>query len=145
MYHSWYVILIGTIRAFSKKYYVISISYRDFSSVTYTLCLFAFRHNNTKAQCGNYKIFLLLRFYVKSKLANVESLNLHSHTFRGSEFLSLWVFALFEGWNLPNEQNAEPPKSEITTILEFVHPLKGISRKICKTENVWNFHTLDTQ
>ena len=83
MYHSWYVILIGTIRAFSKKYYVISISYRDFSSVTYTLCLFAFRHNNTKAQCGNYKIFLLLRFYVKLKLANVESLNLHSHTFRG--------------------------------------------------------------
>ena len=46
-------------------------------------------------QCGNGKIFLSLRFYVKSKLANLESQNLpgfqkckisHFNTFRGSEF-----------------------------------------------------------
>ena len=29
----------------------------------------------TAAQCGNYIIFLSLRFYVKSKLANLESQN----------------------------------------------------------------------
>ena len=31
----------------------------------------------------------------------------HFTTFRGSEF---WFFAIFEGWNLPNEQNSQPLK-----------------------------------
>ena len=36
----------------------------------------------------------------------------HFTTFRGSEFWFLWIFALFEGWFLPNEQNSQPLKRQ---------------------------------
>ena len=54
-------------------------------------------------QCGNYRMLLLLRFYVKSKWANLDSQNLPFYTFRDSEVWFLWIFELLEGWNLPNQ------------------------------------------
>ena len=34
----------------------------------------------------------------------------HLNTFRGSKFKSLWIFAIFGGWNIPNQQNSGPQR-----------------------------------
>ena len=43
----------------------------------------------------------------------------HFNTFRGSEFWFLRIFALFEGWHLPNEQNSQPLKWQKRQFLYF--------------------------
>ena len=43
----------------------------------------------------------MIWFYVKSIFGISKVQNL-PNTFRGSEFSSLWIFALYEGWNLLN-------------------------------------------
>ena len=58
--------------------------------------------------CENFMIFVSLRFYVKSILEILEVQICHFNLCRSSEFGFLWLFALFEGWNLPNYQNSEP-------------------------------------
>ena len=57
-------------------------------------------------QCGHFINFISLKFYVKSYLGIVEVKKSHFNTFRGSGFF-LWIFALFQNWNLPNWQNSE--------------------------------------
>ena len=49
------------------------------------------------AQCGNFIIFLSLRFCVKSILGFLEVKIFHFNTFIGSEFWFIWYFAIFEG------------------------------------------------
>ena len=51
----------------------------------------------TCTHSGNFRNFLPLRFYVKSKLVNLESQIVPFNTFRDSEFWFLWIFELIEG------------------------------------------------
>ena len=45
-----------------------------------------FEKSQKNAQCGNFMIFLSLRFYVKSNFANVEGFTAVLTIFKGSEF-----------------------------------------------------------
>ena len=70
-------------------------------------------------QCGNWRIFYhsdftwnWFRGFLKYKIC-------HFNTFTGSEFWFPWIFALFEGWNLPNRQNPKPLKWHKWQILHF--------------------------
>ena len=67
---------------------------------------------NTTAQCGNFRIFLSLRFYVKSKLANLCTIAwsrflilfhtmpfYHNVVALNFDYFFLWSFALLEEWN----------------------------------------------
>ena len=85
-------------------------------------------------QYGNLRIFLSLRFYVKSILPFCH--------FWGSEFRFLWIFSLFKGWNLPIWQNSEPLKWQKMADFALLDPSKLVSRKIWMTENSWNFHSV---
>ena len=49
------------------------------------------------------------------------------------------MFPLYEGWNVPNLQNLEPPKLQKW----HLDSPKLISRKIWMTEKYWNFHSYD--
>ena len=44
------------------------------------------KNSTNEIQCGNFRIFLSLIFYVKSKLVMFEVQKLPFHTMRGSEF-----------------------------------------------------------
>ena len=73
----------------------------------------------------------LLRFYVKSKLAKrVYKICRFNVFFR----LWIWIFVnsctFLKDWNLSNWQNSEPQKWQKRQILELLHSLKLISRKI---------------
>ena len=46
----------------------------------------------------------------------------HFTTFRGSEFWFLWIFALSEDWNLPNEQYSQPLKWQKRYFLHCKNP-----------------------
>ena len=50
-------------------------------------------------ECGNYRIFVSLRIYVKSYICRETELYIlpFFYTFRGPEFWFLWIFLLFEG------------------------------------------------
>ena len=60
----------------------------------------------------NFVILLSLRFYVKSILGNCRSAKSAILTHLGALKIFLWIFALFEGWNSPNQQNSEPPTND---------------------------------
>ena len=85
------------------------------------------------AQCGNFKIFLSLRFYVKSKLMNLKSQNLPFFICKGSEFWFCEFLHFLKGEIYQNDQ---------TAVLEFLDSEKLISRKVWITEKSWNFHTV---
>ena len=55
---------------------------------------------------------------------------MYVYILRESEFLFLFIFALFEGLNLPNEENSEPLKVAKMAVLELLDSPKLISRKI---------------
>ena len=74
------------------------------------------------SQCGNVIIFVSLTFYVKSILRIHEEQISHFNAFRGPEFRYLWIFTLFKGWNLPNEQNSQPLKWQKRQFLYFYNP-----------------------
>ena len=63
-------------------------------------------------QCVNYRIFMSVRFYVKSILGILEVIDLPFYLahLEALIFEMLWIFALYESWNLPNQQNSEPLK-----------------------------------
>ena len=64
----------------------------------------------SKIKSGKYRIFLSLRFYVKSKLLfGVSNSAILTH-WEDLKINCLWIFILFEGWKLPNEHNSEPQK-----------------------------------
>ena len=62
-------------------------------------------------------------FYVKSKLAILESRICHLYKFRGCEFWIFWIFALFEDRKLPNLlkkiQSPEMAKKDRCIIFKF--------------------------
>ena len=57
-------------------------------------------------------------------------------------FYFLWIFALFECWNWPKEQNSQVPKMAKMAVFALLEPPKLISRKISVIEKSWNFHTV---
>ena len=58
--------------------------FSKFTSTHSTLCYIYTYISRSSVQCGNFRTFLLLRFYVKSKFVNLESQNL-LNTLRESE------------------------------------------------------------
>ena len=66
----------------------------------------------------------------------------HFTTFRDSECWVLWIFALFKGWHLPNEQNSKPLKWQKWQFFARLEATKFISRKISVIQKSWNFHTV---
>ena len=83
-----------TTRATTKLYKYVHILLSSYMDVFWT-------------QCGNFKIFLSLRFYVKSIWGFLKCKIYHFNTSIGSKFWFLWIFSLFEGWNFPKLQNSE--------------------------------------
>ena len=61
-------------------------------------------------QCGNFRIFLSLRFYVKSILEILEVLKLPFFHFRHSEFCWIGKFQPLKCAKIHKNQNSEPPK-----------------------------------
>ena len=89
-------------------------------------------YNHRGSQCGNFRNFLPLRFYVKSKLANLDS---HSTISTHWESLNFWTF-----WRLKTKlTKSKVPK---IAVLEYLVSSKLISRKIWVVEKLWNFHTV---
>ena len=85
----------------------------------------------TLSRCGNNRIILSLRFYVKSKWVKLRLKIWHINKFRGPECWVLLMFALFEGCNLSYQQNSESlHKRAKMTVLDFLHTPKLISKKI---------------
>ena len=91
-------------------------------------------------QCGNFTIFLSLRFYVKSGdarstksaiLTRFGPLDFNFYVF----FCPLWSV------KLTKKSKLKVSKIEKRTFLELLHSSKLISRKIWMTEKSWNFHT----
>ena len=96
------------------------------------------------AQCGNYKIFPSLRFYVKSKLANLKYQNLSFLHIERQWILTFFIFALFGGWYLFTKLTKfRVPKMVEMVFLELLDSSKLISRKIWITKKWWNFHTVN--
>ena len=66
--------------------------------------------NSHDSQCGNF--IIVLRTYNSDFTWNqfwgfYKCKICHCNTFRGPEFWLLRICALFEGWNIPNQQNSE--------------------------------------
>ena len=56
------------------------------------------------SHCGNFIIFLLLRFYVKSILGILKVQYLSFYHIKRLWNLIVWIVAFCEAWNLPNQQ-----------------------------------------
>ena len=92
-------------------------------------------------QWGNFRIFLSLIFYVKSKLVIFEVQYDHFNTFRGSEIWLLWIFAVFECWNF-SKSKSQRFKNCKNSIFWTTAVSKLISHEIWVTEKSWNFYTV---
>ena len=81
-------------------------------------------------QCGNYRIFLSLRFYVKSKLVNLRYSNLQFQAFQ--QIVRLWIINLCTFWRLEFTKLTKfrAPNMAKTAVLELLDSPKLISRKI---------------
>ena len=82
-------------------------------------------------QCGKCRNFLLLRFYVKSKLAIYSIKNCYFSSFR-HWIVIFMTFYTFEGWMKSTYQNTKfrGPKLTKLASLELLNSPKLISRKI---------------
>ena len=81
-----------------------------------------------------------------NQIWRIQSLKIcHFNTFRGSKFGCLCIFALFEGWFLPNWQNSEPLKLQKK---QKIH-VKSKWQKILKFQHLewlydaWNWQFLE--
>ena len=93
------------------------------------------------AQCGNFMIFLSLRFYVKSILGILEVQNLSFDTFRGCRFWFYWILTF---WSLKFTKltKSSALKMEKLAVLQLQNSPKLIWRKIGVTEKSWKLCTL---
>ena len=81
-------------------------------------------------QCGNSKIFLPLRFYVKSNLAIfLDNKKCHFPRFRGLKHRSFGNFQPFQIWNYLKSQNSRPSKLPKIAVFELLNLSNLISRK----------------
>ena len=87
-------------------------------------------------QCGNFRIFKQLRFYVKSLFGILEMQNL-LFTFRGSN--DFYEFLHFMKAEIYQINKIQCPKIAKKEVLQFLNSPKLISRKIWMTEKSWNF------
>ena len=96
----------------------------------------------SNALCRNLIIFLSLRFYVKSKLANVEFKNLPFNTLGGLRILIFMHFCTIRRLIFTKLTKIIASKMAKTAVLELLDSPKLISRKIWIKENFWNLHTV---
>ena len=96
----------------------------------------------TFAQCGNFMIFLSLRFYVKTILENLEVQNLLFFTHLGALNFDFYEFCTF--WRLKSTKltKLRAPKMAIKAVLELLDSPKLFSRKIWITEKFRNIPTV---
>ena len=84
----------------------------------------------SNALCRNLIIFLSLRFYVKSKLANVEFKNLPFNTLGGLRILIFMHFCTIRRLIFTKLTKIIASKMAKTAVLELLDSPKLISRKI---------------
>ena len=77
------------------------------------------QRHTVKPQYGKFKIFLLLRFYVKSILEKLEVLKLPFLPFLGSEFCQFGKLQPSKSAKIPENQNSEPLNVLKWLILHF--------------------------
>ena len=94
-------------------------------------------------QCGNFRIFLLLRFYVKSISVILKPLNCHFDHLSCCEFCILGNFWHFHVWNVSKNQESKLQKLLKRQFLTFWNHPKLISRKIRVAEKLLNFHNVE--
>ena len=94
-------------------------------------------HNVAISEFFNHSDFMWNQYwgFLKCKIS-------HFNTFRDYEFWFQWIFALFEGWNWPNDQNSENTKLRKMAFLELLESSKLISLKIWVVQKCCNFHTV---
>ena len=90
---------------------------------------------------GNFRIFLSLRFFVKSILENVEVLKLSFLPFLGLWILLIWSISAFKKCKNSKESRYSASKCVKMADFTLVESPKLISRKIWVIEKSWNFHT----
>jgi len=97
--------------------------------------------NCLNAQCGKFRIFLSLRFYVKSILENLEVLKLPFCCFKSSEICWFCRFQPSKSAKNHKHQNSEPQRCVWMAHFESLDSPTLIPRKIWVTEKFCNFHT----
>ena len=93
---------------------VISLTIHQGKEVSYSKFFFPIMHSVEISLILYRSDFTWNQFwgFLKCKIS-------HFNTFRDSVFWFLWFFALFQGWNLPNEQNSKPLKWQKRQFLHF--------------------------
>ena len=73
------------------------------------------------AQCGNFRIFLHLRFFVKAIWILWSFKNCHFDHFSSTEFWIFGIFLHFQVWNfqIPKNRNSKLPKLLKRQVLNF--------------------------
>ena len=94
------------------------------------------------AQCGNFRILLSLRFYVKSILGIVEVQKLLFLPFWGLWILLIWWIAAFK--KCKNSKKSKFRAFKCVKMADFglLESSKLISRKIWVIQKLWNFHNV---
>ena len=94
-------------------------------------------------QCGNFRIFQSLRFYVKSILGILEVQILQFLAiFWVMNFANFWNFSTQKSAKIHKNPNSEPLNVLKWQILHFWNLQKLISHKTRVIEKWWNFHTV---
>ena len=100
------------------------------------------RENNFALQNAPNDIFLSVRFYVKSKLSNLESPNVVFNTFRGSKSWFSWIYVFSQGLKFTNWTKSESRKLEKMAIskldfLQLISRKKLSARKMRQISTLW--------
>ena len=90
-------------------------------------------------QHGSFRIFLPLRFYVKSILGILKPQKLPFWPFEQLWILHFGNFWHFQGWNFSKNQNSKPSKLFKGLFLTFRNQPKLILRKIRVSGKLLNF------
>ena len=95
---------------------------------------------HTKPQCGNFKIFLSLRFYVKSKLGILEVQNLPFLDIQRLWILIFMNFCTFWRLKFTKWTKCTAPKMAKMADFALLESSKLISCKFWMIQKSWNFH-----
>ena len=92
-------------------------------------------------QCGNFRIFLSLRFYVKSSVGECRKTKTAVFSIFGLWILKSWLITDFKKYKNDKNQNSE--HLDMVDFSLIVSP-KLISRKNLVIEKSWKLHTVRT-
>ena len=101
-------------------------------------------------QCGNFRIFLLSRFYVKLILVILKPQKLLFRPFEQLSILNFWELLTFSSVKFLKTQHSSPPWLVKQQILTLWNQPKLISPKFrvagnCKISTLWNIHNQNYQ